>query len=488
MKEFRKDFLWGGATAANQCEGAYREGGKGLSVSDILTVGSHTKPRVFDFTLDADQYFPAHTAIDHYHRYKEDIALFAEMGFKVYRFSISWPRIFPNGDDREPNEEGLVFYENLLKELKKYDIEPLVTISHNELPLAIVEKYQGWPNKKVIDLYVRYCQVIFERYKDYVKYWLPFNEVNNLFLPLSGLLHGGIRTGEKMVFGDEAGDDPNLRLNALNNVLIASARAVRLGRKINPDFHFGTMICHITLYPRTCCPEDILLVQQDDLVRNCMCSDVMLKGEYPYYVWRYFEKNGIMLELSEDEKADLREGTCDFYSFSYYQSICESTQVFDEKTSGNIMGGVKNPYLELSDWDWPIDPVGLRYTLNKVYDRYHVPVIIAENGLGAYDTLTDGKVHDSYRIEYMRRHIEEMHKAVDDGVDVLGYTAWGCIDLVSVSTGEMRKRYGFIYVDRDDEGNGNYDRYRKDSFYWYQKVIESNGEDLENIIGSNSQF
>lgn len=478
MRKFRKDFLWGGATAANQCEGAYREGGKGLSVSDILTVGSHTQPRLYDFSLDQEHYFPSHTAIDHYHHYKEDIALFAEMGFRVYRFSISWPRIFPNGDDREPNEEGLAFYENLLKELKKYQIEPLVTISHNEMPLAIVEKYHGWPNKKVIDLYVRYCRVIFERFKDYVRYWLPFNEVNNLFLPLSGLLQGGIRTQEKMIFGDERGDDKILRLNALNNVLIASARAVKLGREINPDFRFGTMICHITRYPRTCSPDDILLVQKEDQVRNCMCSDVMLQGEYPYYAWKYFRENGITLELSEEEKAALREGTCDFYSFSYYQSICESTQVFDEKTSGNIMGGIKNPYLELSDWDWPIDPVGLRYTLNKVYDRYHVPVIIAENGLGAYDTLEEGLVHDDYRIAYLRRHIEEMHKAVDDGVDVLGYTAWGCIDLVSVSTGEMRKRYGFIYVDRDDEGGGNYARYRKDSFYWYQKVIESNGEEL----------
>ncbi len=476
MKGFPEGFLWGGATAANQCEGAYLEDGKGVNVSDIMTGGSHREPRRVSLAMDEAYYYPSRTAVDHYHRYREDIALFAQMGFKVYRFSISWARIFPNADDEEPNEKGLAFYENLLKELKKYDIEPLVTVSHNEMPLAIVEKYQGWPNKKVIDLYVRFCRTIFNRYKDYVTYWLPFNEVNDLMLPLSDLVQGGIYS-EKPA-DDLSPEGLNRRMNALNNVLIASAQAVKEGRRINPAFRFGTMICHITMYPRTCSPKDILLVQQDDLVRNCMCSDVMLRGEYPYYAWAYFKRNGVCLELSAEEKTALREGTCDFYSFSYYQSICESTQVFDETTSGNIMGGVKNPYLELTQWDWPIDPVGLRYTLNKVYDRYHVPVIITENGLGASDVLEDGQVHDPYRIAYLRRHIEEMKKAVDDGVDLFGYTAWGCIDLVSVSTGEMRKRYGFIYVDRDDEGNGSYARYKKDSFYWYQKVIASNGEDL----------
>lgn len=479
MKGFPKNFLWGGATAANQCEGAYLEGGKGLSVSDTMTVGSHQEPRRISLSQEEPYFYPSRTAIDHYHRYKEDIALFAEMGFKVYRFSISWSRIFPNADDPTPNEEGLAFYEDLLKELKKYNIEPLVTIAHNEMPLAIVQKYHGWPNKKVIDLYVRFCETIFNRYKDYVTYWLPFNEINNLMLPLCGFLHGGIYTEKTVLFGDNGDDDLNLRMNALNNVLIASAKAVALGRKINPNSRFGTMICHITLYPRTCSPDDILLVQQDDMVRNCMCSDVMLKGEYPYYAWRYFERNQVTLALSEEEKAFLREGVCDFYSFSYYQSICESTQEFDDKTSGNIMGGVRNPYLELSQWDWPIDPVGLRYTLNKVYDRYHVPIIIAENGLGASDTLENGKIHDPYRIEYVRRHIEEMRKAIDDGVDLIGYTVWGCIDLISVSTGEMRKRYGFIYVEQDDLGNGSLKRYKKDSFYWYKKVIASNGEDLD---------
>ena len=475
---FCKDFLWGGATAANQCEGAYLEDGKGLSVSDVMSVGSHQEPRKISLDMDDSYYFPYQKGIDFYHHYKEDIALFAEMGFKVYRFSIAWARIYPNADDEKPNEAGLQFYDNVLKELKKYGIEPLVTISHNEMPLNIVKKYHGWPNKKVIDLYVKYCETIFTRYQNDVTYWLPFNEVNNLMLPLSNLIQGGIYIEGSTDFNNQK-DDPNLRMNALNNVLIASAKAVKVGRKINPKFRFGTMICHITRYPRTCNPDDVFYVHQNDLVHNCMCSDVMLRGEYPYYAWNYFERNHIQIALNEEEKQALKEGICDFYSFSYYQSICESTQKFDETTSGNIMGGVKNPYLKLTDWDWPIDPVGLRYTLNKVYDRYHVPIFITENGLGALDTPVNKEIHDPYRINYIREHIKEMKKAVEDGVNLIGYTPWGCIDLVSVSTGEMKKRYGFIYVDVDDEGNGTFERYKKDSFYWYQKVIASNGEDLD---------
>ncbi len=476
---FCKDFLWGGATAANQFEGAYLEDGKGLNVSDVITVGSHQSPRRISLEMDEKYFFPSKKASDFYHHYKEDIALLAEMNFKSYRMSIAWTRIYPNGDDEFPNEKGLLFYENVFKELKKYNIEPIVTISHNEMPLNIVKKYNGWTNKKVIDLYVKYCEVIFNRYKEYVKYWLPFNEINNLLLPLSNLIQGGIYLKGTVYFNDQK-DEPELRLNALNNILIASAKAVKLGRKINPNFHFGTMICHITRYPRTCHPNDNLLVQKNDLIHNCMCSDVMLKGEYPFYAIKYFEKSKIHLHLNDEEKHILKEGTCDFYTFSYYQSITESTLKFEDETSGNIMGGIKNPYLKETDWNWPIDPVGLRYTLLKVYDRYRVPIMITENGIGCIDKLEKDKtVHDPYRIEYLRDHIIEMKKAVEDGVDLIGYTAWGCIDLVSVSTGEMKKRYGFVYVDADDYGNGTYDRYRKDSFYWYKKVIASNGEDLD---------
>ncbi len=478
MKEFCKDFLWGGATSANQVEGAYLEDGKGLSVSDIVTVGSHTQPRIISLEQDEQYYYPSREAVDFYHHYKEDIALFAEMGFKAYRMSISWARIFPNGDDEQPNEEGLKFYDKVFAELKKYDIEPVVTISHGDIPLAIMSKYNGWINKDVIDLYVRYASVLLERYKDIVRYWIPFNEINDMFFPLSTLGQGAMLEKGTKYFTEQK-DDPNARFNALNNMMIASAKTVIAGRKINENFHFGTMICHITRYPRTCHPDDVLLVLKHDLYYNNTCADVMMKGEYPFYTLNEFAKIGVELSLSAEEKAILKEGTCDYYTFSYYQSISESTQKFDDQTSGNIMGGIKNPYLKETEWNWPIDPVGLRYTLLKVYDRYRCPIMITENGIGCVDKLEeDGSVHDPYRIDYIKDHIQEMRKAVDDGVDLIGYMAWGCIDLVSVSTGEMRKRYGFIYVDRDDEGNGSFKRYKKDSFYWYKKVIASNGSYL----------
>ena len=475
---FSKDFLWGGATAANQFEGAWQEGGKGPTVADVITVGSHTQPRQVRINMDEDIYYPSRKASDFYHHYQEDIALMAEMGYKVYRMSIAWGRIFPDVAAEEPNEQGLAFYDKVLDELRKYGIEPLITLQHNEIPLSALA-YGGWSSKKMIGFYAKYCRTVFRRYRDKVKYWLPFNEINNMFLPMSNILQGGIYNEGTTSFLDQV-DDENKRLNALNNMLIASATVVAEGRKINPEFHFGTMICHITRYPRTCNPDDVLLAFQDDIFYNNSCADVMLKGEYSFFTLREYEKRGITLELSEEEKEILKKGTCDFYTFSYYQSITESVLDFKEQTSGNIMGGIKNPYLKESDWDWPIDPVGLRYTLLKVYDRYRVPVMITENGLGCLDTLnSDGTVHDPYRIAYIRDHIREMEKAIDDGVELIGYTAWGCIDLVSVSTGEMKKRYGFVYVDADDEGNGTFKRYRKDSFYWYKKVIETNGTELE---------
>lgn len=478
MKKFPENFLWGGATAANQCEGAYLEDGKGLSVSDIITVGSHTSPRIVTPEVNDKYYYPSWKAIDFYHHYKEDFALFAEMGFKAYRLSISWARIFPNGDDDEPNEKGLEFYDKVFDELRKYHIEPIVTMSHSDIPLAIGTKYHGWNNPEVIGLYVRYAKTIFERYKDQVKYWLPFNEINDIFLPLSALGQGAFIPEKECYWKDQPSEMKD-RLTALNNILIASAKAVIEGRKINSDFHFGTMICHITRYPRTCHPEDVLLAWENDHFFNDTCADVMLNGEYSYFTLRKYQEYGYTPELTEEDKQILKEGVCDFYTFSYYQSIAESTLDFKDQTSGNIMGGIKNPYLKETDWDWPIDPVGLRYTLNKVYDRYKCPIMITENGIGCVDELTsDHKVHDDYRISYLRDHIIEMRKAIDDGVDLIGYTAWGCIDLVSVSTGEMKKRYGFIYVDVDDEGHGTFNRYKKDSFDWYKKVIASNGEEL----------
>ena len=476
---FTKEFLWGGATAANQCEGAYLDDGKGLSVADIVTVGSHKEPRIISPSMDNKYYYPSHKAIDFYHYYKDDIKLLNEMGLKAFRFSISWPRIYPNGDDEKPNEKGLEFYDSVFEELKKYGITPIVTMSHHDIPLAIGTKYGGWNNKKVIDLFVAYTKTIMERYRKYVKYWIPFNEINDMFLPLSSIGQGAFVPKKECLWTNQE-DNPSRRFEALNNMFIASAKTVIEGRKINPDFHFGTMICHITRYPRTCHPNDVLLTWQDDAFYNCSCADVMMKGEYSYFTLKRYKEYGYEPCLTNEEKRILKQGICDYYTFSYYQSISESTQDFSEQTSGNIMGGIKNPYLKETAWDWPIDPVGLRYTLNKVYDRYNCPIMITENGIGCVDELTsDFKVHDDYRIDYLRDHVAEMGKAIDDGVNLIGYMMWGCIDLVSVSTGEMKKRYGFIYVDVDDKGNGTFNRYRKDSFYWYKKVIESNGEYLD---------
>lgn len=478
MNQFRSDFLWGGATAANQIEGAYKEDGKGLSVSDIISVGSNNEQRIISLENDPKLYYPSHTGIDFYHRYKEDIKLLSQMSFKAFRMSISWARIFPNGDDEEPNEKGLKFYDEVFDELEKYHIEPVVTIEHADGPLSIAKKYGGWANKKTIDLFVRYAQTVMTRYKDKVKYWIPFNEVNDQLFDLAAIQHG-LLLPEKTCGFLEQHPTRDKQINALNNILIASAKTVVIGRKINPNFHFGTMICHITRYPRTCHPSDNLLALTDDIYFNSTCADVMLKGQYPSYTLKRFNDAGVNLQLNEEEEKILREGVCDFYSFSYYQSICETTLDFKDQTSGNIMGGVKNPYLQETEWNWPIDPVGLRYTLIKIYEQYHCPIMITENGIGAKDTLEkDHSIHDKYRIKYLQDHIAQMKKAVEDGVDLIGYMAWGCIDLVSVSTGEMGKRYGFIYVDRNDDGTGDYSRYKKDSFYWYKKVIETNGMDL----------
>lgn len=477
---FKKDFLWGGAVAANQCEGAWDVDGKGPSTSDMLTAGSHTTPRKITKTTVAGESYPSHEAIDFYHRYKEDVALFAEMGFKTFRTSIAWTRIFPNGDDAEPNEAGLKFYDDLFDELAKYGIEPLITISHYELPFNLTLKYNGWASKELIPLFEKYCEVIFNRYQDKVKYWLTFNEINAGTAVFGGYISQGILNDE----GDVATlmqqkDDEALRFQALHNQLVASAKAVRLGHRINPDFMIGCMQVFSTCYPYTAKPEDQLANQQNNQMRNLFCGDVQVRGEYPYYMQRYFREHGITLDITDEELAALKEGTVDYYTFSYYSSTTISTDPEALAGEGNIFGGIKNPYLKASDWGWQIDPVGLRYTLNEIYDRYQIPVMVVENGLGAVDTVNpDGSIDDDYRIEYLREHIAEMKKAVADGVDLIGYTPWGCIDLISASTGEMAKRYGFIYVDKQDDGTGTLDRSPKKSFYWYQKVIETNGEEL----------
>ncbi|MGM0126037.1 6-phospho-beta-glucosidase [Enterococcus sp. AZ194] len=467
---FPKGFLWGGATAANQVEGAWQEGGKGESIPDHMVAGSRTSHRVMTPTIDVDKYYPNHDGIDFYHRYKEDIAMFAEMGFKVFRMSIAWSRIFPKGDEMTPNEEGLRFYDEVFDECAKHGIEPLVTISHFELPYHLAEEYDGFLDRRTIDFYVRYATTLFTRYKDKVNYWLTFNEINFGTLPLGGTMLLGI-------LNDSANEEK--RYQALHNMFVASAKAVEAGHKINPDFKIGCMLAYITMYPATAKPEDVLACRELNQKLNWFCGDVQVKGKYPYFMEEYFKKKNIQIERSAEDLATIKRGVVDYYTFSYYMSSCTSAAEYSdgETVGGNLFGGLKNPYLETSEWGWQIDPVGLRYTLNELYDRYEVPLMIVENGLGAVDVIDEtNQIHDEYRIDYIRRHIIEMDKAIEDGVDLIGYTPWGCIDLVSGGTGEMSKRYGFIYVDKDDKGNGTFDRLKKDSFEWYKQVIASNGQ------------
>jgi 6-phospho-beta-glucosidase len=459
---FRKDFLWGGATAANQCEGGYQEGGRGLANVDVVPIGKDRFPvitgqmKMFDF--DDEHFYPAKEAIDMYHRYKEDIALFGEMGFKTYRLSIAWSRIFPKGDETEPNEDGLKFYEDLFKECHKYGIEPLVTITHFDCPMHLVEKYGAWRSRELVGFYENLCNVIFNRYKGLVKYWLTFNEINMI-------LHA-----------------PFMKYQAAHHELLASAIATKIAHEVDPENKVGCMLAAGAYYPYTSKPEDVWESRKADR-ENYFFIDVQSRGEYPQYALKEMERNGIEIKMEEGDLELLKAHTVDFISFSYYSSRVSTTDAeLLEQTAGNIFASVKNPYLEASEWGWQIDPLGLRITMNDIYDRYQKPLFIVENGLGAVDTPdADGYVEDDYRIQYLAEHIQAMKDAVEqDGVDLLGYTTWGCIDLVSAGTGEMKKRYGFIYVDRDNEGNGTLKRTKKKSFDWYKQVIASNGEDLSN--------
>ena len=476
---FKKDFLWGGATAANQYEGAWDTDGKGPSVPDHCTNGSHTSPKRITPMFEDNTLYPSREATDFYHHYKEDIALAAEMGFKIFRMSINWTRIYPTGMEEEPNEAGLHFYDNIFNELKKYNIEPLVTISHYELPYALVEKYNGWYGRELVEYYERYCHTIFERYKDSVKYWLTFNEINAGTMPMGACLSlGTIKDFSGPI--NEIPDESQVRFQALHHQFIASAKVIAYAHEHYPQFRMGNMSIFATKYPYTCNPADVLECQKQMRIMNWFCSDVQARGYYPSYINRFFEEKGIAVRKEAGDDEILKQGTIDFYTFSYYMSSCESTDPeVTGKAGGNLIGGVSNPYLKASDWGWQIDPEGLRYSLNEIYDRYQIPVMVVENGLGAYDKLEeDGSVHDSYRIDYLKKHIEQMKEAVKDGVDLMGYTPWGWIDVVSASTGEMAKRYGFVYVDKYDDGTGDLSRRRKDSFYWYKNVIKSNGEEL----------
>mgnify|MGYP002801237671 FL=1 len=469
--EMSKNFLWGGATAANQYEGGYQEGGRGLSINDVEMGARHGVQRAIHDYVHPDAYYPSHEATDFYHHYKEDIALFAEMGFKCYRFSISWSRIFPNGDEETPNEEGLKFYDNVLTELEKYHIEPLVTINHYEMPLGLVKKYGAWRNRKLIDFFLRYCETLFTRYKGRVKYWLTHNEINALMRSNRPWHQAGI-------IYQEGEDKDQVMLNAAHYQLVASAKAVVLGHKIDPENQIGCMLLYPLTYAATCRPEDQIAAMKKNNMTYYF-GDVHCRGYYSNVCTAIWQELGKKPDIQPGDEEALKEGTVDFVSFSYYFSSIEGQNV--EELTGNIVSGGKNPYLEATAWGWQIDPIGLRTSLNNLYDRYQKPLFIVENGMGAIDTVEpDGSINDDYRIDYLAKHIKAMMDAIElDDVPVMGYTPWGCIDLVSAGTGEMRKRYGFIYVDKDDEGRGTLARSRKKSFFWYQNVIKTNGQCLK---------
>ena len=474
---FSSNFLWGGAVAAHQLEGAWDIDGRGPSVSDVMTGGSsRTRRRITDGVIDGENY-PNHRGIDFYHTYKEDIRLFAEMGFKCFRTSISWSRIFPKGDETEPNEAGLLFYDRLFDEMLRYGIEPVITLSHFEMPYYLTQEYGGWVNRKLIDFFVRYAECVMERYKDKVRYWMTFNEINNQ-TNLSNDLFGWTNSG--ILFSKM--DNPKKALyQAAHNEMVASALVVKRGHEINPEFKIGCMLGFIPFYPYSCNPDDIMAAVES-MHERYLFGDVMCRGSYGAYALKEWERENTAPDMEPGDAEILRQGTVDYVGFSYYMT---NTVRADAKDTGELaVGGnqhsVANPYLKVSDWGWAIAPIGLRYALNILYERYGNPLFIVENGLGAYDRLEPDKTcDDSYRIAFLRAHIEQMKKAVEyDGVDLMGYTPWGCIDVVSFTTGELSKRYGFIYVDLNDDGSGSGERYRKKSFDWYKKVIESNGEVL----------
>lgn len=473
-----KNFLWGGAVAAHQLEGGWNEGGKGPNVCDVLTQGAHgVLRRITDEVLPGEIY-PNHEAVDFYHHYKEDIALFAEMGFKCFRTSIAWTRIFPMGDEAEPNEEGLQFYDDMFDELLKYGIEPVITLSHFEMPLHLAKEYGGWMNRKVIDFFVKFATVCFERYKDKVKYWMTFNEINNQMNyknDIFGWTNSGVRFSQY--------ENPEEAMyQCAHHELVASALAVKIGHEINTDFQIGCMISMVPIYPYSCRPADMVLSVQEMHMRYFF-SDIHCRGHYPSYAKKMFERKGFNIKMEAEDEKILSEGTVDYVGFSYYM-----TNVVDSQTTIDVSKLVEassphtvaNPYAQATKWGWTIDPEGLRYALNILYERYEKPLFIVENGFGAIDEKNpDGTCDDPGRIAYLRAHIEELKKAVEeDGVDLMGYTPWGCIDLVSFTTGELRKRYGFIYVDKNDDGTGTLERSKKASFDWYKEVIASNGENL----------
>ncbi|MET2850992.1 6-phospho-beta-glucosidase [Vibrio owensii] len=470
---FPENFLWGGAIAANQSEGGYREGGKGLTTVDMIPYGENRMPiklgLVDSVELSEEEFYPSHQAIDFYHRYKEDIALLAEMGFKTFRMSIAWSRIFPKGDELEPNQAGIDFYRSVFEECHKYGIEPLVTLCHFDVPMHLVNEYGSWRNRKMIGFFERYARTCFEAFDGLVKYWLTFNEINIL-------LHSPF-SGAGLLFQEGENRD-QVKYQAAHHELVASALVTKIAHEINPENQVGCMLAGGNFYPYSCKPEDVFTAMQKDR-ENLFFIDVQSRGYYPSYAQKVFDEKGVKLEILEEDYETLKH-TVDFISFSYYASRCASAEMNANNTSeANVVKSIRNPHLPASDWGWVIDPLGLRITMNTLYDRYQKPLFLVENGLGAKDVPAEnGEVQDDYRIDYLRQHVEAMADAITDGVPLMGFTPWGCIDLVAASTGEMSKRYGFIYVDRDNLGNGTLNRTPKKSFHWYKRVIASNGTEL----------
>ncbi|PXY84853.1 6-phospho-beta-glucosidase [Lactobacillus melliventris] len=467
-----KDFLWGGAVAANQYEGAWDAGGKGISVTDVMTKGDVNTPRKITAGVLPNEEYPNHFGIDFYHHYKEEIKLFAEMGFKCFRLSIAWSRIFPHGDEEKPNEEGLAFYDNVFDECLKYGIQPVVTLSHFEMPYYLADHYGGWRDRRVIDFFLRYAKVCFERYHEKVKYWMTFNEINNLIdtdNPFNAWTGAGVLYKE-----DENQEQTMYQISHYQ--FLASSLAVQEAKKIDSKLQIGCMLHLGPLYPASCKPLD-QIASLKAMDRRFFFSDVQIRGTYPSYTKKLWERKNIKLDISPEDLANLKNGTVDFLGFSYYKSTIAEYNVqanFLEKS---------NPYVSKSDWGWAIDPVGLRYILNVAYERYQKPLFIVENGFGAYDKLENGFVNDDYRINYLQSHVVQMLKAIElDGVDVIGYTPWAAIDIISASTGEIEKRYGFIYVNLDEVKQGAAGVYRKQSFEWYKNIIETNGECLKDQV------
>ena len=474
---FPEGFLWGGAIAACQAEGAYDVDGRGLSTSDLRCYtkgfdraniekeGGDTLAGIRATVADTESFFPKRYGIDFYHTYKEDLGLMQELGLRAFRTSVSWSRIFPQGDEEEPNEAGLTFYDRLFNEIVADGMVPVITMSHYDIPLHLVTEYGGFANREVIKLFCRYAKVLLERYHDLVKYWIVFNQVN--LLPT-------VRFGSLGLYDDQAENMEELMYQAVHHQMVAAAQTKLMARRIDPTLHIGTMMADGTFYPATCRPADVVLTMQKNRMQYFF-TDVQLRGEYPVYALRYFKEHGYDIKILPEDEELLRDNTMDFLGISYYSSkIVDS----DVNTIAPFEAS-QNPNLEPTPWEWRADPLGFYNSISQYWDRYEVPIMIAENGFGALDEVEpDGSIHDSYRIDYLRKHVEQLRECVKDGVDVIAYLSWGPIDIVSSSSAEMSKRYGYVYVDRDDFGNGSQKRLKKDSFYWYQHVIQTNGAEL----------